>query len=150
MLASCRLCVQIKQHDAASGHSCPAHMSIPGAATQVNVFRLVAVTGERFLHAFQNLSAPTVPSKRRAGLRSRPDADNDNAGGSRASSAPDSDAMERTQTSQTGAEAAAAEAFVSIVEIRAPESLTPQQVRSRTIATGLPAPVATWMVVRYW
>lgn len=88
--------MQIKQHKA-----CPAHLSIPGARQAVNAFKLVAITGDRFLDAFHN-SPP-------------------------ASEYLDNCECESAQ-GVSAAEAAAADVLVAIIEGRAPERLSAQQV----------------------
>lgn len=88
--------VQIKQHK-----GCPAHMSIPGATQDVNAFKLVAITGDRFLDDVHS-SAP-------------------------ASDCLDNCECESAQ-GVSAAEAAAADTLVAIIEGRAPARLLAQQV----------------------
>lgn len=114
MLAERHERVQIEEHEAATGHKCYALLSIPGAATRVNAFKLVAVTGDRFLNAFHGAASTDdcVMSK-------RPRSANPDATPSRGA--------ERA-TSSSDAETAAVNALVDILEGRAPARLSPQQV----------------------
>lgn len=97
----CQPCVQIDEHEAATGRVCPARMSVPGAAARVNALQLLAVTGGRFLSAFDG-----VPC------------------------APGSDPPFKRQCthSVSAAEAAAADALVAVIDGKAPDMLSAQQV----------------------
>lgn len=105
--------VQIDEHEAATGKTCPALVSIPGATTRVNAFKLVAITGDRFLNAFHLSPASSgcqPPKRTRRGSAKAP--------------------IERGRADavSSAAEAAAADALVAIVEGDAPERLTAQAV----------------------
>lgn len=105
--------MQIDEHEAATGKTCPALVSIPGAATRVNAFKLVAVTGDRFLNAFHLSHAPPdcqPPKRTRRGSAKAPF---ERGGADAVSSA---------------AEAAAAETLIAIVKSDATERLTTQEV----------------------
>lgn len=108
--------VKIEAYEAESGKACPALVSIPGAAVRVNAFKLVAVTGDRFLNSFHvpPSTQVTVPAKRPRSTATPADAAE--------TTGPAGDA-ERASASSDG-EAAAMGALVDILNGCAPERLS--------------------------
>ena len=106
------VCVQIERHEAATGQTCPARMSVPGSASLVNAFKLVAITGERFLTSFPQSTPPLAdpPLKRPRSAGPEP-----------------AHADEEGCTASQQADTEAAEQFVNIVDGAAPVSLSAQQ-----------------------
>ena len=110
--------VQIEEHEAATGRTCPALMSVPRATTRVSAVKLVAVTGNRFLNAFPDApptAPPPTPPVQRSGSLDE---------GSSCKCA----CEEESVASGDDGEAAATDALVAIINGRAPECLSTHEV----------------------
>ena len=95
-------------------------MTIPGASMRINAFKLVAVTGDRFLNAFDDVAVhPDSPPAKRA---------REGAAKGRASGFKPGANMAVPKPTVSKEEAAAADALVAILEGSAPACLSTCQL----------------------